>query len=169
MTPADRARLEAQQAELLRSLIRGEDFPAEFDEAKADAASRSLRRKRARMVAGDWPAVAGGLGESFAARFDAFARTTPPPRFGFGYTDGLAFTRTLSDDELSDDMRVELLLARAVVTGSPGELRARRGAFLGAVMLRAPRRLVIVHRTPRLGRRVHVVALGRARRGRRPR
>lgn len=161
MTPADRARLEAQQAELLRALIRGDNYPAGFDQGKAAAAGRSLRRKRARMVAGAWPTLKIGLGESYDARFDAFARAAPPPRHGFGYTDGLAFARTLGDDELTDDMRVELLLARAVIAGRPGEPRRRRGMFVGAVILRAPRRLLIVHRTPRLGRRSHVLALGR--------
>jgi hypothetical protein len=162
--PADRACYEAQQAELLRALLRGDGFPEAFDAAKADAAGRSLRRKRARAVAGAWPALAVGLGDRFAARFDAFARGTPPPAFGFGHGDGLAFARSLAREELTDETRVELLLARAVIAGrSAGTLRGRRGVFLGAVSLRDPRRIVIVSRTPRLGRRTLVVPLARER------
>jgi hypothetical protein len=160
--PADRARLEAQQAELLRALIRGDDLPQDFDPDDAAAAGRALRRKRARMVSAAWPAVAHEL-DDFAERFDAFARTTPPPAAGFGYTDGFAFARTLRDEELTDGIRVELLLARASIAGPPGLPRARRGVFVGAALLRAPRRLLIVHRTPRFGRNVVAVPLGRRR------
>jgi hypothetical protein len=162
--PADRARYEAQQAALLRALLRGDAFPERFDVAKADAAGRSLRRKRARAVAGAWPALAVGLGERFAPRFDAFARATPPPAYGFGYGDGLAFARSLAREELTGEIRVELALARAVIAGRcASALRRRRGVFLGAVSLRDPRRILIVSRTPGLGRRTLVVSLGRER------
>jgi hypothetical protein len=160
--PADRARLEAQQAELLRALLRGDDFPRDFDADDAAAAGQALRRKRARMVSHAWPAVAHELAD-FAARFDAFARTTPPPPAGFGYTDGLAFARTLPRDELSDSVRVELLLARASIAGPPSTPRRRRSPFLGAVVLHEPLRLLIVHRTPGFGRRTFVIRLGRGR------
>ena len=163
MTPgADRGAFEAHQAQLLRALIRGDEFPDGFDVAKADAAGTSLRRKRARAVAVAWPALALALGDGFAARFDAFARATPPPAFGFGTTDGLAFARTLPAGELSDDARVELLLARAAVAGRAGRaLRARRGIFAGAIALREPRRILLVLRLPALGRRGLVVPFGR--------
>ena len=161
---ADRDAYEARQAELLRALMRGDAFPGGFDVAKAAAAGRSLRRKRARAVAGAWPALAIALGVGFAARFDAFARETPPPAFGFGTADGLAFARTLSPDERGDDVRVELLLARALVAGrGAGAMRARRGLFAGATVLREPRRILIVLRVPGLGRRGLVVPLARER------
>ncbi|HEV7808348.1 MAG TPA: hypothetical protein VGO80_21255 [Solirubrobacteraceae bacterium] len=165
MTPgADRGAYEARQAELLRALLRGDQFPGGFDVVKAGAAGRSLRLKRARALAGAWPALAIALGDGFAARFDAFARETPPPAFGFGTTDGLSFARTLSSDELTDDVRVELLLARALVVGrGAAAMRARRGIFAGAVALHEPRRILIVLRLPRLGRRGLVVPLARAR------
>ena len=160
--PADRARLEAQQAELLRALLRGDGFPQDFDPGDAAAAGRSLRRKRARMVSGAWPALAHEL-DDFEQRFDAFARTAPPPAVGFGHTDGFAFVRTLPREELTDNIRVELLLARASIAGPPGKPRPRRGVFIGAALLRVPRRLLIVHRTPRLGRKLVAVPLGRRR------
>jgi len=162
--PADRDAYEARQAELLRALLRGNGFPDDFDAAKAHAAGRSLRRKRARGVAGSWPALALALGDEFDARFDAFARTTPPPSYGFGYSDGLAFARTLPAGELTEHARVELLLARAAIAGREGRtLRARRGPFAGAIALSEPRRILIVMRVPGLGRRGLVIPLGRAR------
>jgi hypothetical protein len=162
--PADRSRYEAGQAELLRALIRGDAFPDGFADDKADAASRSLRRKRARAAAGAWPALSITLGEGFAARFDGFAREMAPPAWGDGFADGLAFARTLSRDELSEAARVELLLARAVVRGPAGAPRPRRGVFVGARSLHEPRRVLIVLRAPGLGRRELVVALARGRR-----
>ena len=161
--PADRAAYEARQAELLRALQRGDGFPGGFDPVKAGVAGRSLRRKRAHGVASAWPALALALGDDFDARFDTFARATPPPAFGFGYTDGLAFASTLSAGDLSGDARVELLLARAAIAGRDGAWRARRGVFFGATAASEPRRIVIVVRVPALGRRLLVVPLGRAR------
>jgi hypothetical protein len=161
--PADRSRYEAEQAELLRALIRGDGFPDGFAAGKADAASRSLRRKRARAVAGAWPALSVTLGERFAARFDDFARGTPPPAWGDGFADGLAFARTLAREELAEAAGIELLLARAVVRGRAGALRPRRGVFVGARSLHEPRRILVVLRAPGIGRRELVVALRRRR------
>jgi hypothetical protein len=104
-----------------------------------------------RAVAEAWPALCGRAGEGFAARSDAFARATPtpPPAFGFGHGDGLAFARSLAHEGLNGEIRVELLLARAVIAGAPPacpacgalrrrasqaprRLRKRRGVFAGA-------------------------------------
>ncbi len=163
--PADRASYESEQAALLRALIRGDVFPDGFAPGKAAAASRSLWRKRMRAVQAAWPALAIGLGDRFEPRFETYARAAPPPAVGHGLTDGLAFARTLARDELTDDARVELLLARAVVVTERGggTFRDRRGVFAGAVSLRAPRRIVVVTHAPLAGRRVLVVPLGRHR------
>ncbi len=162
--PADRSRYEAEQAAFVRSLIRGDAFPAGLDEDKAAAASRSLWRKRVRAVAAAWPALALALGERYEERFEQYARAVPPPAVGHGYTDGLAFAGTLSRDELDDDARVERLLARAdIVTGRAGAFRDRRGLYARAVSRREPRRIVVVVRAPVVGRRVFVVPLARGR------
>jgi hypothetical protein len=161
MAPApDRERYEAEQAAFVRALLRGDGFPEDLDARKAAAGSRSLWRKRMRAVAAEWPALAVTLGERFEPSFEAFARAVPPPAVGHGLTDGLAFARTLSGGELTDDVRVELLLARAVVVGGrAGRFRERRGLFCGALSLREPRRILLVMRAPVVGRRIVAVPL----------
>ncbi|MGH2918488.1 MAG: hypothetical protein ACRDLS_07810 [Solirubrobacteraceae bacterium] len=159
----ERSAYGTDQAQLLRALQRGYGFPDGFAADKADAASRALRSKRARAVAGSWPALTGALGPQFAARFDAYARATSPPPCGGGLADGLVFVRGLARDELSGQVRVERLLARSRLTMRRGA-RARRGAFLGVTFLDRPRRLLIVLRTPAGAGGHLVVALGRRRR-----
>jgi hypothetical protein len=141
----DREGYGARQAQLLDALLRGGDYPAGFVAAQADAAGRSLRRKRARAVAQAWPALALHLGDTFDARFDAFARTADAPASGNPLRDGLTFARSLGHDPpLSDDARVELLLARAALR--------RRGVWVRAARLRRPyARLLVVARVPWLG------------------
>jgi len=150
---ADRSGLAERQAQLLRSLIRGEDFPAGFAAEQAAAASLSLRRKRGPAVAAAWPALAQALGDAFEPRFDAFARRLAAPAVGGGLADGLAFVRdALTDVVLPDEVRVELLLARARFRRGRGRGRVRgRRAFLGGIALREPRRLLVVCRVPVVG------------------
>jgi len=159
--PADRSSYEAEQAAFVRALIRGDGFPEHLDPRKAAAASRSLWRKRLRAVEAEWPALTLALGDALQSRFETFARAVPPPAFGHGYTDGLAFARTLARDELTDDVRVELLFARAAMAGRAARFRDRRGLFFGARTLSDPRRILVVVRVPVAGRRVVVVPLGR--------
>jgi hypothetical protein len=143
----DRAAYGARQAQLLDALLRGDEPPEGFVVAQADAAGRSLRRKRARAVAGAWPALAHDLGDAFAERFDAFARAAGAPASGDPHADGRAFARALGRDvPLGDAARAELLLTRAGLRG--------RGVFLGAAWLRRPqRRLLVAVALPRLGAR----------------
>jgi len=141
----DRAAYAARQAQLLDALLRGGDYPEGFVAAQADSAGRSLRRKRARAVAGAWPALALQLGDAFGPRFDAFAREIDAPPSGDPLADGLAFARALGRElRLGDAARAELLLARAALH--------RRGVFLRTAWLRRPRRrLLVVARIPLLG------------------
>ncbi len=147
MSAPDREGYAARQAQLLDALLRGGGYPAGFVAAQADAAGRSLRRKRARAAAQAWPALALQLGDTFDARFDAFARAVDAPPSGDPLRDGLAFARSLQAHDgprLGDDARAELLLARAAVH--------RRGLFVRAARLRLPyARLVVVARVPWLG------------------
>jgi hypothetical protein len=141
----DREGYATRQAQLLDALLRGGDYPAGFVAAQADAAGRSLRRKRARAVAQAWPALALHLGDAFDARFDAFARAVDAPASGDPLRDGLAFARSVGRDApLGDDARAELLLARAALH--------RRGVWVRAARLRRPyARLLVVARVPGLG------------------
>jgi hypothetical protein len=144
----DRAGYAARQAQLLDALLRGNDYPAGFVAAQADAAGRGLRRKRGRAVRQAWPALALQLGARFDARFDAFARAVDAPASGDPVQDGLAFARSLRRGadpvRLGDDARAELLLARAPLR--------RRGLFAGAAWLRTPRRrMLVVARLPWIG------------------
>jgi hypothetical protein len=125
---------------------------AGIDAVKADAAGQSLRRKRARTVAQTWPGLAASLDDAFAPRFDEYARALPPPAWGGGLTDGLAFARGLPAADVDDQIRIELLFARAdIVPGRRGRPpRKRRGVFAAALLLQNPRRILIALRTPRL-------------------
>lgn len=150
---ADRDAYAAREAALLAALLGGHAPPAGFARAQADAAGRTLRRKRARAVRRAWPALAVALGERFGERFDAFARTQPPPACGAGLADGLAFaTSRFARGALGDDVRVEIALARAAVVLRSGRWRPRRGVFAAVLALTAPYpRLLVVVRLPRLG------------------
>jgi hypothetical protein len=141
----DRSGYAARQAQLLDALLRGDDYPEGFVAAQVDAAGSSLRRKRARAVAGAWPALALEVGAALGARFDAFARVVAAPAPADPLADGLAFARWLGRDAgLRDAARAELLLARAALH--------RRGPFVRATRLRRPYpRLLVVARLPRIG------------------
>lgn len=142
----DREGYAASQAQLLDALLRGGDYPAGFATAQARAAGHSLRRKRAHVVSGMWPALAHELGEEFAPLFDSFARTSDRPASGDPLADGLAFACSLSQRgrPLGDAARTELLLARAALR--------RRGLFVRVAWLRRPHpRVLVVARVPWLG------------------
>jgi hypothetical protein len=154
----DRAGYAARQAQLLDALLSGGESPAGFSAAQAGAAGRSLRRRRGRAVALAWPALALALGDAFGLRFDAFAREVAAPASGDPLQDGLAFAlRLRQDGPLGDDVRAEVLLARAALR--------RRGVFVSAGRLRRPRpRLLVVARLPWVGA-VHLTVPRRRRRG----
>ena len=147
MSVPDRSGYGQRQAQLLDALLRGDDYPEGFVAAQADAAGRSLRRKRAAAVASALPALAIDLGDAFGVRFDAYARAVDPPRSGDPLADGVAFARSLADARgRGDAARTELVLARA-------ELR-RHGVFVAAARLRRPYpRLLVVARLPGRGPR----------------
>ena len=158
MSAPDRGAYAERQAQLLDALLRGDDFPPGFVAADADAAGVALRRKRGRAVAHAWPALALCLGDAFETRFDDFDRGAGASASGEPLRDGLAFALSLAeeDEPLGDDVRVEMMLARA-------SLR-RRGIWLRAACLREPYpRLLLVARLPRAVTRQRSFAIGRAR------
>lgn len=150
-----RATHAARHAALLEALLRGDGYPQGFCAVKADAAGRSLRRKRARAVARTWPALGAALGDALAAHFDEFERTDDAPRTGDPLRDGLAFAGWLrrAGAQQGEDVRVEVLLARAAL--------ARGGLFVGVTGLRRPHpRLLVVMRLPRGGVQRRSLRLG---------
>lgn len=161
--PPDRTSYGERQARLLRSLIGGEDFPEGFAADKAAAASLSLRRKRGGAVRSAWPALALALGAEFEPRFDAFARAVAAPAVGGALADGLAFAGELPRARMSEEARVELLLARARVARRHrgGGYGWRRGGFAGALVLHEPHRVLVVARVPVVGVREIVFGLPR--------
>jgi hypothetical protein len=142
-----RERLAAEQAGLVQALVAGASVPAGFDEQRVRLAARSLINKRLREVASVWPALARCLGESFRARFTAFAERNPPPTEGGPVADGRAFAATLPAGELDDEARLETMLV---------DLR-RRWRPVRIRWLPRARRLVLGARLPWFG--VHMVSL----------
>ncbi len=156
MSAPDRGAYAGRQAQLLDALLRGDDLPPGFVAAQSGAAGDALRRKRGRVVARAWPALALRLGDTFDPCFDAFIRNAGADACGDPLPDGLAFVRRLEADGvvLGDDVRVEILLARAALR--------RRGVWIAAMRLRAPRaRLLVVARLPLLGLRQRSIRLRR--------
>src|SRR5262249_20163273 len=111
MSSADgRARLEAEQADLVRALTGQGKPPPGFAVERVQAAAASLLRKRQRAAALAWPRLAAALGERFAEQFLAFAQKTQLPSCGGALADGRAFARELmKTDSLSEEGKLEVL------------------------------------------------------------
>lgn len=153
---SEREELAAQQAALMRALSRQGPPPEGFDAAQVDASAASLLNKRVRAAARAWPALARGLGESFAARFRDFARQTPLPAEGGPLADGRAFAASCYA-ELADEARQEVLGVDLRYRRRADELLPRRGPCLRAAWLPGARRIVLAVRLPWLG--VHWLSL----------
>ena len=76
-TQAARARLAEAQAALTRALAQGTPVPAGFDIERVQEAARALLSKRRRWLERTWPRLAAALGDTFRARFEAWARNNP--------------------------------------------------------------------------------------------
>ncbi len=142
---ADRESYRRRQEAFLGALSAGASPPAGFDVARLDATAAALARKRARLVARAWPALA--LGPAFMARFVAWARTHPLGAADSPLSDGLTFVRTLPSAARDDDVRVEIARVRAA-------LRRRRCA---AVWLPEARRVAVAWQGRHRGVGVSVV------------
>jgi hypothetical protein len=107
---------------VVRALVAGGPLPPGFDAPRIELTRESLLRKRARGVAGHWPAL--GATPGFQRRFIEWAGSRPPES---GHAEGLAFGQHLGRD-LPAAARVERVLA--------GEGRVARDA--GGLVLRIP-------------------------------
>jgi len=164
MSAEGRARLSAQQAELLRALAGDGPPPADFDAARLRATAEALASKRAQAVARAWPALAGALADRFREHFDRHARQSPLPEVGGPLADGRSFARMLARQrELPDAGRREALAVDLHFRSTRRGLVPRRGPAVAATFLREARRLIVAVRLPWLGARWLSIPLGRSR------
>jgi hypothetical protein len=162
MSIEGRARLSAQQGELLRALAGTGPPPEDFDAARLRVTADALASKRAQAVARAWPALASELGTRFRERFDLYARQNSLPHEGGPQADGRFFTRMLArQGELSDAGRREALAVDLHFRRTPRGLVPRRGPAVAATFLRQARRLLVAIRLPWLGTRWLTIPLGR--------
>jgi hypothetical protein len=144
-----RARLAAREAALVRAL-HGGPIPPGLDENMIRLTADALARKRARQVAKTLPALARDLGPEYQPRFEEFAQSNPPRESA--RADGVAFGGYAARRRgLSDDARVELMIAKSTLNAS---LEPRRAPYAAATATRRNAGVVIVIRFPGLGIRV---------------
>jgi hypothetical protein len=147
-----RARLFAQQRDLVRSLVGAGPTPPGFDAERIKVTLVGLHEKRRFALKKVWPGLAHGLGEGLGPVFDAYAEDHQHPNFGHGLADGLLFAQWLErQHKLPDEGKLELLDVRLRTVKMGGKLRARRSPAFGAVILRNPRRIVFGLYLPGIG------------------
>jgi hypothetical protein len=137
---ADRRRLAAVQAQLVRSLLRHEAPPDRFDASRVAQAGLALQRKRRRSIARAWPQLITALGERWPVLIDAYAEQAP----------------VLDDESLEDGRRfVEFLRHHGDVDDTARieamEVLLRTGPRIGWIRLRDRRRILLMFR---IGRRI---------------
>ncbi|WP_224392098.1 hypothetical protein [Pseudonocardia sp. ICBG1293] len=134
----DGSGLARRQAELVAALVAGGADPPGFDAGRLAAARAALRRKRAGLVAAQWPLLAADAGADWQARFDA--------RF-----DGVA---PYGAQREGWDLARELAAAGGLGPGARRELAAREAAlhYDGATAPRPRNRVARWWRRSRLER-----------------
>ncbi|MDY7230062.1 hypothetical protein [Hyalangium rubrum] len=142
-----RERLAEAQAALARALAQGTPVPPGFDAERVHEAARSLLAKRRRSVERTWPRLAAALGDSFRARFDAWARENPMALETSALADGGRFAQALlTVSPFPEDAREELLAFELRYRLTEQGLVARRGFTLRTSRLGASR--VLAARLP---------------------
>ena len=149
-----RKKLAAAQLELVRALVARESAPAEFDDARIQAAAHSLRLKRARAVAHQWPRLARSLGPAFDDRFALYAESQSTVQESGPLADGRAFARVIERaGALADEAALEMMAFDLRYRISRERAVARQGFSFGARRLKQSHRFVIAIRLPVLGER----------------
>lgn len=90
-----RDRLEAEQADLLCALQRGEGGPAGLPPGDLKRTGNVLRSKRRRTLASCVPVTVTALGPDFPHQFELFAQQSAPLEDGKGPMDARAFLHFL--------------------------------------------------------------------------
>ncbi|HZU96554.1 MAG TPA: hypothetical protein VFF73_07685 [Planctomycetota bacterium] len=153
MATADvRARIAAEQTELVRALVGVAPCPQRFDAERVRVSVIQLHEKRKMALKKVWPGLGQGLGDRFAPLFDAYAKEHTHPEWGHGLADGLAFARWLEGrHEVPNEGKLELLDVHLRTVKVGGRLRPRRGLAFSAAILSGPRRIVFGIKLPGLG------------------
>ena len=152
MPDEGRRELAARQAALVAALAGRAAPPLGFDADRLRATAVSLANKRRRAVARAWPGLTDALGDRFAERFDAYAKSAPLPSDGGPLADGRAFLRWLTaagEPVLACEMQQFAVDLRFRWTN--GGLTPRRGLAVKFARLGKPRRTIIAVRLPWLG------------------
>jgi hypothetical protein len=137
-----RERLAEAQAALVRSLAQGAPVPAGFDAERVQETAHTLLAKRRRWVERSWPRLASALGESFRARFEAWARENPMELETSPLADGRRFADTLlAAGEFPEMAREELLTFELRYRLTEQGLVPRRGLTLRSTRI-GPSRLL---------------------------
>lgn len=149
-----RARLSDAQLELVRSLAGQGSLPEGFDRTRIAAATEALRLKRARAVAGSWPALACALGEGFDERFARYAQENSIPLKGGPLADGRLFARALEQaGEFPDEAILEKLAFDVRYASASCGYSPRRGLSIRAAIIKRPLRFIMVVRHSLFGER----------------
>jgi uncharacterized protein (UPF0276 family) len=98
-TDEDRARLAAEQSQLVDALVSGSPPAAAFDARRVDAAAAALVGKRAHEVARGHPFLVDALGAQFRPQFAAYVATHPLPAGGGACSDATAFSEWLAGQD----------------------------------------------------------------------
>jgi hypothetical protein len=147
-----RARIAAEQTELVRALIGVAPCPQKFDAERVRVSVIQLHEKRKMALKKVWPGLGQGLGDRFGSLFDAYAREHTHPEWGHGLADGLAFAKWLEEQHgVPNEGKLELLDVRLRTVKVGGRLRARRGFAFTTAILHEPRRIVFGIKLPGLG------------------
>jgi hypothetical protein len=130
-TQAARARLAEAQAALTRALAQGTPVPTGFDIERVQEAARTLLSKRRRWLERTWPRLAAALGDTFRARFEAWARDNPMALEASPLADGRRFAESLlAEEQFPEAAREELLTFELRYRLTDEGLVARRGLVL---------------------------------------
>lgn len=155
----DRARLAAQQAALVRSLVTADAPPSGFDTQRVKIYGNQLAEKRLVGVSVVWIQLTRSLGDRYRPLFRAYSREFAHPRWGHGLVDGLLFARWLDRlGLLTNEGRMEKLEVELRSRAAGRHRVARRGPAFGVTLLTKPRRIVIAFRLPWIGEKWFVLA-----------
>ncbi len=103
---SQRARLAAEQARMVRSLVAGGVTPEGYDEGRIELTARALKRKRRQSLLRAWPSIEASLGATTREWLDRFFAARPSVPESGPWFDGAEFLIWFFDEGLVDNGRV---------------------------------------------------------------